>query len=96
MDEGNAPFRRVWIVGFAGHRAVADPPALKAAILAVLREFQAGVEGELSGRASAAVGADLLFLEACRELGLGYSVVLPFAPERFREDFEDPAEWARA
>ncbi len=96
MEEGNAPFRRVWIIGFAGHRAVADPPALKAAIIAVLREFQAGVEGELSGRASAAAGADLLFLEACRELGLGYSVVLPFGEERFREDFDDPAEWARA
>jgi hypothetical protein len=96
MDEGDSPFRRVWIIGFAGHRAVADPVALKAAIVAVLREFQAGVEGELSGRASAAAGADLLFLEACRELGLGYSVVLPFGEERFREDFDDPAEWARA
>ena len=96
MDDGGAPFRRVWIVGFAGHRAVADPAALKASIVAVLREFQAGVEGELSGRSSAAAGADLLFLEACRELGLGYSVVLPFDPERFQEDFEDPAEWARA
>lgn len=96
MDDGDPTFRRVWIIGFAGHRAVADPVALKAAIVAVLREFQAGIEGELSGRASAAAGADLLFLEACRELGLGYSVVLPFGEERFREDFDDPAEWARA
>ena len=41
-------------------------------------------------------GADLLFLEACRDLGLAYSVVLPFPEERFREDFESDAEWARA
>ncbi len=96
MAGGDPPFRRVWVLGFAGHRVVADPAALKAALVAALREFRDGVEGELSGRASAAAGADLLFLEACRELGLGYSVVLPFDPDRFREDFDDPAEWARA
>jgi hypothetical protein len=91
-----AGVRRVWIIGFAGHRRLADPAAVKAAIVSALREFHGGVEGELTGRASAAAGADLLFLEACRELGLAYSVVLPFAEERFRDDFDDDAEWAKA
>ncbi|MCW1887528.1 hypothetical protein OKA04_22520 [Luteolibacter flavescens] len=94
--DGVPAFRRVWIVGFAGHRRLVEPAAVKAAIVTALREFRDGVEGELTGRASAAAGADLLFLEACRELGLAYSVVLPFPEERFQEDFDDDAEWARA
>ena len=95
MEEG-VGLRRVWIIGFAGHRRVADPVAVKAAILAALRDFLHGVEGVLTGRSSAAAGADLLFLEACHELGLAYSVVLPFPEERFREDFDDEIEWNRA
>ena len=89
-------FRRVWVTGFAGHRAMGDPVAVKAAILSALREFRDGVEGECVGRSSAAAGADLLYLEACGELGLAYSVVLPFPEDRFREDFDDTAEWERA
>ena len=61
-----------------------------------LREFKASADGEWVGRSSAAAGADLIFLEACRELGMAYSVVLPFPEERFREDFDDAAEWQRA
>src|SRR5688572_24814645 len=91
LDGDDATFSRVWITGFAGHRRVADPVAVKAAIVTALREFRDGVEGVLTGRSSAAAGADLLFLEACRELGLAYSVVLPFPEERFHEDFEDEA-----
>lgn len=83
-------------MGFAGHRKVVDPEAVKLAVLATLQELRDGVDGMLAGRASAAAGADLLFLEACRDLGLPYSVVLPFAEDRFREDFDDPAEWERA
>ena len=89
-------FRRVWIIGFAGHRRIVDPVAVKASILTALREFRDGVDGQLTGRSSAAAGADLIFLETCRELGLAYSVVLPFPEERFREDFDDEAEWAKA
>jgi hypothetical protein len=96
VDEEGKAFRRVWIIGFAGHRQIADPVAVKAAILTALREFHHEVAGELTGRSSAAAGADLLFLEACRELGLAYSVVLPFPEERFKEDFEDEAEWSKA
>lgn len=88
--------RRLWIVGFAGHRHLADPAAAKQAILASLREFREKVDGVLTGRSSAAAGADLLFLEACRELGVAYSVVLPFTEDRFSEDFENPEEWAKA
>lgn len=94
MTEG--PVNRVWILGFAGHRGVPDKAAAKAAILACLKEFKASAEGEWVGRSSAAAGADLLFLEACQELGMAYSIILPFPAERFREDFDEPAEWEKA
>ena len=86
----------MWVIGFAGHRRLTDPDAVKATILKALQEFRSGVDGELTARSSAAAGADLLFLECCRDLGLGYSVVLPFPEDRFQEDFEDPAGWTRA
>jgi hypothetical protein len=89
-------FRRIWLVGFAGHRKVADPAALKLVIRKELEDFDADLDGEVMGIASAAAGADLLFLEACVELGIRTVVILPFGPERFRQDFDDPEEWERS
>lgn len=89
-------FRRIWFVGFAGHRKVDDPAALKAVIRRELDDFSAGLNGQVVGLSSAAAGADLLFLEACAEAGLKTVVVLPFAKERFGKDFEDTGEWERA
>jgi hypothetical protein len=89
-------FRRLWILGFAGHRSLPDPAAVEASIRAAIESFRKQVDGEVMGRASAASGADVLFLEACRDTGLAYSVVLPFAEERFREDFDSETEWARS
>ncbi len=88
--------RRMWFVGFAGHRAVSDPAAAKLEITTELETIRASVSGELVGIASAAAGADLLFLDACQEAGLKTVVLLPFSKDRFREDFDDPAEWEHA
>lgn len=96
MPASPTPIRRLWFVGFAGHRAVADPAAAKAAISTELETIRTSVTGELAGIASAAAGADLLFLDACQEAGLKTVVLLPFLRERFAEDFEDPAEWEHA
>ena len=96
MPDSPQYLRRTWFVGFAGHRAVADPVAAKAAIARELETIRATVSGELVGISSAAAGADLLFLEACRESGTRTVVLLPFPKERFAADFDDPAEWQRA
>jgi len=88
--------QRVWILGFAGHRALANPEAVRQSIRTAVETFRSQVDGEVIGRASAAEGADLLFLEACRDAGLAYSVVLPFSEARFRGDFADDARWAHA
>jgi len=88
--------QRLWFVGFAGHRTVPDPAAAKAAIIRELETIRGTVVGELVGIASAAAGADLLFLEACAAIGMRTVVLLPFSRERFAQDFESPAEWQRA
>lgn len=95
-SSSSSGLRRLWILGFAGHRSLPDPSAVAKSIRSAVENFRSQVDGDLIGRASAASGADLLFLEACRDAGLAYSVVLPFSEERFRQDFESDAEWARA
>lgn len=88
--------QRLWILGFAGHRRLVDPVATAQSIRMAVGNFKSQVDGEVIGRSSAASGADLLFLEACRDAGMAYSVILPFPEERFRQDFESDADWARA
>ena len=86
----------MWLVGFAGHRAVDDAARAKATIRRELDDMASMLNGELVGVCSAAAGADLLFLEACAEAGYKTIVLLSFPRERFAKDFEDAAEWQRA
>ncbi len=88
--------QRIWFVGFAGHRAVPDRVAARVAIARELAVIAATVKGEVVGLASAAAGADLLFLDACQAAGLRTVVLLPFPQDRFEEDFDDPEEWSHA
>lgn len=88
--------KRIQFVGFAGHRAVPDRAAAKEAILRELELVPSEMNDEFVGISSAASGADLLFLDACRELGMKTVILLPFARERFIDDFDDPKEWNHA
>jgi hypothetical protein len=58
-------------------------------ILKVLNEWKSKVPGGISGLSSLAAGGDLLFAEACFELGIPLRVLLPLPPAQFREDFEE-------
>jgi hypothetical protein len=62
-----------------------------------LAELLAG-EGAAALVCSAACGADLVALEEAERLGLRRRIVLPFAPERFRETsvVDRPDEWGPA
>lgn len=83
--------KEMQFVGFAGHRAVPDRAAAKMAILRELELILSGLHGEFAGSASAAAGADLLFLDASRELGMKTIILLPFSIGQAIADFE--AHW---
>jgi len=90
------PGKQPKLLGFAGHRTVPDPEALRLAIrreILVMRELLGDRIIAVSG---AAAGADLLFLKACVGLRIPAIVILPFPEERFAEDFEDAQEWELA
>jgi len=89
------------IVALAGRRIDApdaDPPrfpldrapAVRAALLALFRERRATMLVS-----SAACGADLLALDAARELGMRLRVILPFDRATFREQSvtDRPGDW---
>jgi len=85
-------FRIGPVVVFAGHRIDAPdrpaprfPPALEPAVARALAERLATLDARI-GFASAANGADLLFLEALRARGGDVHVVLPYDREQFRMD----------
>ena len=90
------------VVAFSGHMIDAPgrtPPRFPAKDEGRVRERVMDRMAALSPAAaygSAACGADLLFLEAARELGCETHVVLPFPPEAFRATSVDyaGAGWA--
>ncbi|MFD2255611.1 hypothetical protein ACFSSA_02900 [Luteolibacter algae] len=84
------------LLGFAGHRQVADKEKLAIVIRHEVEMMKQALGEKMIGISSAAAGADLVFLRACVELRIPTIVILPFSEERFSEDFEDQAEWQLA
>src|SRR5262245_32924363 len=81
------------VVGFTGHRAVANAPAVERAMREVLTGLKADANVEWLAFSSVAAGSDTLFVRTALGLGLGWEAVLPLAPAEFRRDFDD-AGWA--
>lgn len=71
------------MVDQAGRETARFPAALEGAVQPVIREAIAAIR-PLAAYGSAACGADILCLEAVRELGGETHVVLPFPAEEFR------------
>jgi len=82
-----------WVVGFTGHRHLKDPVAIGRIIRAELETLRREIDGELAGYASAAIGADTLFAEACQSLNIPWIAALPFSPADFRDDFTE-SQWS--
>jgi hypothetical protein len=95
------------VLVFAGHmvdlperEAPRFPPELEPIAGEAVRGAVAGLLREFPGQrvlalSAAARGGDILFIEACRALGVPHLVCLPFAPERFLETSVEGAgvEW---
>src|SRR5271155_306982 len=84
-----------WFIGFSGHRRLADPGKVLAALEGELRKLHEQAARQLIGLSSPAIGGDQRFLRACRTVGIPYEVRLPFPAEEFSKDF-DPPDWQTA
>ncbi|MBV8278484.1 MAG: hypothetical protein JO170_24940 [Verrucomicrobia bacterium] len=82
-------------IGFSGHMKLSNESLSRDQIVKVLSEWKMKFPDGISGLSSLAAGGDLLFAEACFELGIPLRVLLPMPPAQFSEDFET-ATWKRA
>ncbi|HVZ66282.1 MAG TPA: hypothetical protein VG936_17080 [Lacunisphaera sp.] len=80
------------VVGFSGHRQLADPAGVVQAISTQLEDLRRESPGEWIALSSAAAGADLIFVRAALGLGLGWEALLPLPLVDFERDFA-PGEW---
>jgi len=83
-----------WVVGFSGNRHLEKPEAVREELQRALRDLHELASGQLVAISSAAIGADLLFVEETRLLDIPWIAVLPFPPDTFfnEKDFPDAAE----
>lgn len=80
------------VVGFTGHRNLAQPAAVERVLREVLEGLRAEPGVEWLALSSLAEGADLLFARTALRLGFGWEAVLPLPPAEFRADFR-PEVW---
>jgi conflict system pore-forming effector with SLATT domain len=80
------------VVGFSGHRHLADPEGTAGAIHEALAHLRKLIPGEWIALSSIARGGDQLFVNAARRMGLSWHAILPLARVEFASDFT-PEEW---
>lgn len=83
------------VVGFTGHRQLADEARAAGYINQALAGLKGEAAGEWIGVSSAAAGSDLLFAAGVLEAGFTWEAVLPLPAIDFQKDFA-PEEWRRA
>ncbi len=81
------------VVGFSGHRQLANPDSIARSVTAALGMLQRESRGEWVALSSVATGADQLFISKARELKLSWYAILPLPKAEFERDFS-PQEWA--
>jgi len=82
------------VVGFTGHRKIADPTAVGGGISAALNGL-ATTHPSMLAISSLATGSDTLFVRDVARRGVPFLLIFPFPGGRFREDFT-PEEWLAA
>jgi hypothetical protein len=83
------------VVGFTGHRHLADSAGSAKAIRGALDVLRREVPGEWIALSSIARGSDQLFVQEARAIGMSWHAILPLPPAEFANDFT-PAEWSAA
>jgi len=84
----------IWVIGFTGHRHLADGEKVGRALRNVVESLRAEIPGKLIGYSSIAIGADTLFAETCIALGIPWVALLPRPREDFKKDFTE-SDWAK-
>ncbi len=95
MSEPANQLPQFHVIGFTGHRQLAEPKRIAAGIRAALTELKAAAPGEWLALSSIAAGSDTLFAREAMALNLAWQAVLPLAPAEFKNDFS-AAEWREA
>jgi hypothetical protein len=85
MSASTLPIFR--IVGFSGHRQLADLVAPARAIMAAVSELRQEAPGDWIGLSSVAAGSDQLFVQQVLDLGLSWHAILPLPRAQFQQDF---------
>jgi hypothetical protein len=80
------------IVGFTGHRQLADAGGAARAITAALEALRHEVPGEWIGLSSIATGSDQLFVQQLLNLRMSWHAILPLPQAEFQKDFS-PTGW---
>jgi SMODS and SLOG-associating 2TM effector domain 1 len=83
------------VVGFTGHRQLADWDKARACIAEALAVLRREAPGEWIGVSSAAAGSDLVFAQTVLGAGQAWQAILPLVAAEFQKDF-DPVEWQEA
>jgi hypothetical protein len=83
------------VVGFTGHRLLADWDKAQACITEALAALGREAPGEWIGVSSCAAGSDLVFAQAVLDAGEAWQAILPLPAVDFRKDFK-PDEWRQA
>jgi nucleoside 2-deoxyribosyltransferase len=83
------------IVGFSGHRQLADMVGPARAIMAAFTELRRESPGDWIGLSSVAAGSDQLFVQQVLDQGLSWHAILPLPRAQFQQDFT-PFDWSVA
>jgi conflict system pore-forming effector with SLATT domain len=81
------------VVGFSGHRQLADPDGTAGAIREELAFLRKLIPGEWIALSSIAQGGDRLFVKEARQMGLSWHAILPLPRAEFASDFT-PDDWS--
>lgn len=81
------------VVGFTGHRQLADSAGIERVLRATLSALQSEHGVQWLALSSVAAGSDMMFARTALSLGFGWEAVLPLPAVEFRKDFADE-EWS--